>query len=166
MQEIQEIGFARDEAGYYTTRLVNDDDVLQLAANIFEQRPRREAPIQNAREAAEFIRHRLALREHEVFVVLWLDHRHRFLTYDELFRGTLGGTAVYPRELVKTGLKANAAAAIIAHNHPSGIVEPSQADEKLTQRLKEALELVEIRLLDHMIVATEGVFSFSERGLL
>lgn len=166
MQGLEKIGFAQDEQGYYTTRLVSDNDVLQLAATIFERRLKHEEPIQKSRDAAEFIRHRLALLEHEAFVVLWLDHRHRFISFDELFRGTIGGTAVYPREVVKAGLKANAAAAIIAHNHPSGIVEPSRADEALTARLKEALNLVEIRLLDHLIVATEGVCSFAERGLL
>ena len=166
MQGLEEIGFAQDDQGYYTTRLVKDDDVLQLAATIFERRFQRGSYITNARDAAELLRHRLALREHEMFVVLWLDHRHRFIAYDELFRGTIGGTAVYPREVVKAGLKHNAAAAIVAHNHPSGIAEPSRADEVLTTKLKAAFELVDIRLLDHLIVAGEGVVSFSERGLL
>lgn len=166
MQGLEKLGFAHDEAGYYTTRLVSDEDVLQLGAAIFERRFQRNSSLNNAQDAAEFLRHRLALREHEVFVIIWLDYRHRFIAYDELFLGTLGGTAVYPREVVKTGLARNAAAAIVAHNHPSGIPEPSRADETLTERLKTALDIVDIRLLDHLIVAGEGFVSFAERGLL
>jgi len=166
MQGIDDIGFARDQQGYYTTRLVSDDDVLTLAASIFERRFTRGDAIQNAQDAAQLLRHRLALREHEVFAVIWLDTRHRFLAYDELFRGTIGGTAVYPREVVKAALKVNAAAALICHNHPSGSPEPSRADEVLTAKLKQALDVVDVRLLDHLVVAGEGVVSFSDRGLL
>ncbi len=166
MQGIHDIGFAQDEQGYYTTRRVSDDDVLTLAATIFEHRFTRGDAIQNAQDAAQLIRHRLAAREHEVFAVIWLDTRHRFLGYDELFRGTIGGTAVYPREVVKVALRANASAALIAHNHPSGVCEPSPADEVLTTKIKQALEIIDVRLLDHLIVAGEGVVSFSERGLL
>ena len=108
----------------------------------------------------------IAKREHEVFVCLWLDAQHRVIACEELFRGTLTQTSVYPREIVKAGLRANAAAVIFAHNHPSGAAQPSQADELLTRNLKEALALVDIKVLDHFIVAGRQTLSFAERGLL
>ena len=114
----------------------------------------------------DYLRLAIAEREHEVFVCLWLDAQHRVLACEEMFRGTLTQTSVYPREIVKAGLKANAAAVIFAHNHPSGAAQPSQADELLTRNLKEALALVEVKVLDHFIVAGGQVLSFAERGLL
>lgn len=102
----------------------------------------------------------------EVFAIIFLDNQHRLLAYDELFYGTIDGASVYPREVVKQALARNAAAVILAHNHPSGVAEPSQADQRITERLKAALELVEIRVLDHMIVGDSEVISFAERGLL
>ena len=114
----------------------------------------------------DYLRLAIARREHEVFVCLWLDAQHRVISFDELFRGTLTQTSVYPREIVKAGLKANAAAVIFAHNHPSGVAQPSQADELLTRNLKEALSLVDIKVLDHFIVAGHQALSFAERGLL
>jgi DNA repair protein RadC len=104
--------------------------------------------------------------DHELFGCLFLDNRHRVLEFSELFRGTIDGTSVYPREVVKEALKLNAAAVILAHNHPSGVAEPSQADERITRRLKAALELVDIRLLDHLIVGDGGTTSLAARGLL
>jgi DNA repair protein RadC len=101
-----------------------------------------------------------------VFVALFLDSQHRVLRADELFRGTLSQTSVYPREVVKAALAANAAAVIFAHNHPSGVAQPSQADELLTRSLKEALALVDVKVLDHFIVAGHQALSFAERGLL
>ena len=111
---------------------------------------------------------RLSLNElpHEAFVVLFLDSQHRLIAADEMFRGTLAQTSVYPREIVKAALAHNAAAVIFAHNHPSGVAEPSRADELLTQALKQALALVDIRTLDHFVVAGNRVVSFAERGLL
>jgi len=114
----------------------------------------------------DFLRLLLAGREHEVFVALFLDGQHRVLIVEELFRGTLTQTSVYPREVVKAALRANAAAVIFAHNHPSGVAQPSQADELLTRNLKDALALVEVKVLDHFIVAGAGTLSFAERGLL
>ena len=114
----------------------------------------------------EYLRLALAHRAHEVFVCLWLDARHRVIACEESFRGTLTQTSVYPREIVKSALKANAAAVIFAHNHPSGAAQPSQADELLTRNLKEALALVEVKVLDHFIVAGRQAISFVERGLL
>ena len=114
----------------------------------------------------DYLRLALAARDHEVFVVLFLDAQHRVRRSTELFRGTLTQTSVYPREVVRAALAANAAAVIFAHNHPSGIAQPSQADELLTRQLREALALVEIRVLDHFIVAGNQSLSFAERGLL
>jgi DNA repair protein RadC len=111
---------------------------------------------------------RLLLRglEHEVFLCLWLDAQHRVIRTEECFRGTLTQTSVYPREIVKAALLGNAAAVIFAHNHPSGVAQPSQADELLTRNLKEALALVDVKVLDHFIVAGTSIISFAERGLL
>ena len=109
---------------------------------------------------------RLRDRPHEVFCCLYLDNRHRVLVFEELFRGTINGAAVYPRELVKQALAHNAAAVILVHNHPSGVAEPSRADESLTRRISEALALVDIRVLDHLVVGDGETISFSERGLL
>ncbi len=115
----------------------------------------------------DWLRLRLATRPQEVFMALWLDAQNRLLKAEELFVGTLTQTSVYPREVVKAALGHNAAAVILAHNHPSGVAEPSAADELLTRGLKEALALVDVRLLDHFIVAgTAPPLSFAERGLL
>ena len=109
---------------------------------------------------------RLADRECEVFMVLFLDAQHRLIAAEEMFRGTLTQTSVYPREVVKAALGHNAAAVIFAHNHPSGVPEPSRADELLTQSLKQALALVDCRTLDHFVVGGSKTVSFAERGLL
>jgi DNA repair protein RadC len=114
----------------------------------------------------DYLRLAIAERQHEVFVCLWLDAQHRVIACEELFRGTLTQTSVYPREIVKAALKANAAAVIFAHNHPSGAAQPSQADELLTRNLKDALALVDVKVLDHFIVAGNQTLSFAERGLL
>ncbi len=114
----------------------------------------------------DYLRLALAAREHEVFVCLWLDAQHKVIAIEEPFRGTLTQTSVYPREIVKAALAANAAAVIFAHNHPSGVAQPSQSDELLTRSLKEALALVDVRVLDHFIVAGNQAISFAERGLL
>jgi DNA repair protein RadC len=108
----------------------------------------------------------LAEKEHEVFVCIWLDAQHRVIETDTPFAGTLTQTSVYPREIVKLGLRRNAAAVIFAHNHPSGVAQPSQSDELLTRNLKDALTLVDLKVLDHFIVAGNQAISFAERGLL
>jgi DNA repair protein RadC len=114
----------------------------------------------------DYLRLLLSGREHEVFVVVLLDAQNRVLVAEEMFRGTLTQTSVYPREVIKAALAANAAAAIFAHNHPSGVSEPSRADELLTSQLKAALALVDIKVLDHFVVAGAESISFAERGLL
>ncbi len=114
----------------------------------------------------DYLAARLRDLEHEVFCCLYLDKRHRLIKFEELFRGTIDGASVHPREIVKQALQRNAAAVIVAHNHPSGIAEPSPADELITQRIKEALALVDIRLLDHIIVGDGHSVSLAERGCL
>ena len=114
----------------------------------------------------DYLRMTLAGRDYEVFMVLFLDAQNRVIEAEEMFRGTLTQTSVYPREVVKRSLVMNAAAVIFAHNHPSGVGEPSRADELLTQSLKQALALVDVKVLDHFVVAGSGVMSFAERGLL
>ncbi|MEP7302281.1 MAG: DNA repair protein RadC [Caldimonas sp.] len=114
----------------------------------------------------EYLSLQLGAREHEVFAVLFLDAQSRLVRLEELFRGTLTQTSVYPREIVKRALELGAAAVILAHNHPSGAAEPSRADEFLTQTLKSALALVDVRVLDHLVVGNGVVVSFAERGLL
>ena len=134
---------------------------------MLELRLRDRGPMMSSPEAVrDYLRLRVAALEHEVFIVLFLDSQHRLISCDELFRGTLAQTSVYPREVVKAALARNAAAVILAHNHPSGVAEPSRADELLTQSLKQALALVDVRTLDHFVVAGERTISFSERGLL
>lgn len=122
--------------------------------------------IRSPKDTEAFLLAKLSDRPHELFCCLYLDNRHRVIGFAELFRGTLDGTSVYPREVVKEALAANAAAVILAHNHPSGVAEPSEADESITRRLKAALELVDIRLLDHMIVGDCSAISLAGRGLL
>ena len=122
--------------------------------------------LSSPRAVRDYLRLALAGREQEVFVVMLLDAQHRVISSEELFRGTLTQTSVYPREVVKCALKHNAAAVIFAHNHPSGVAEPSHADEILTRSLKAALALVDIQVLDHFIVAGSRTMSFAERGLL
>jgi len=141
-------------------------DVLDRAQALIAQRFRSGAPVLSApNRTREFLRLKLGPLEHEVFAVLFLDQRHRLIEYVELFRGTIDGASVHPREVVKEALARNAAALIFCHCHPSGQSSPSQADELITMRLKSALELVDIRVIDHIIVG-ETITSFAEIGLL
>jgi DNA repair protein RadC len=139
---------------------------LELARRGLKDELRTASALTSPGAVRDYLRLAIADREHEVFVCLWLDAQHRVLRFEELFRGTLTQTSVYPREIVKAGLRANAAAVIFAHNHPSGAAQPSRADELLTRNLKEALALVEVKVLDHFIVAGRQILSFAERGLL
>ncbi len=139
---------------------------LELARRSLKDELRAASALTSPGAVRDYLRLAIADREHEVFVCLWLDAQHRVLRFEELFRGTLTQTSVYPREIVKAGLRANAAAVIFAHNHPSGAAQPSRADELLTRNLKDALALVEVKVLDHFIVAGNQTLSFAERGLL
>ena len=114
----------------------------------------------------DFLKMYFVGREYESFVAIFLDEQHRVIVAEELFKGTLSQTSVYPREVVKASLKHNAAAVIFAHNHPSGVTEPSQSDRMLTDALKQALALVDVRVLDHFVVAGNQTMSFAERGLI
>ena len=139
---------------------------LELGRRHLGEALTRGAALESARDTREYLKACLRDQTHEVFCGLFLDNRHRVIAFEELFTGTLNGTAVYPREVVKHALRHNAAAVIFAHNHPSGVAEPSRADEVLTARLKEALALVDIQVLDHLVVGDGEMVSFSERGLL
>ncbi len=138
----------------------------ELARRFFAESLPPGETIRSPTDTATFLQARMRHLSHELFCCLYLDNRHRVLRFDELFRGTIDGTSVYPREVVKEALAVNAAAIIIAHNHPSGVAEPSQADERITKRLKSALDLVDIRLLDHLIVGDGEPVSLAARGLL
>ena len=154
----------RDVAGDY--RPAHVDEVLQAAQRLLLQQLH-EGPLLTSPEVVrDFLSVKLGTLEHEVFAALMLDAQHRLIEYVELFRGTVAQTSVYPREVVKESLARNAAAVIFAHNHPSGVAEPSRADELLTHALKSALALIDVRVLDHVIVAGRNTFLFSEHGKL
>ena len=140
--------------------------VLEVARRCLCEELRAGSALASPAAVRDYLRLALGAREHEVFVALFLDAQHRVLRIEELFRGTLAQTSVYPREVVKAALAGNAAAVIFAHNHPSGVAQPSQADELLTRQLKEALALVDVKVLDHFIIAGNQCLSFAERGLL
>jgi DNA repair protein RadC len=144
----------------------SDDTLIAQALEILARRIYAKDTLAAPGAVRDYLRLLLAGREHEVFVAVLLDAQNRVLSCQELFRGTLTQTSVYPREVVKVALAANAGAVIFAHNHPSGCSEPSRADELLTQQLKSALALVDIKVLDHFVVAGGESLSFAERGLL
>ena len=154
----------RDAQGRYL--LATADQILEAARQAIEHKMQRGASFSSPAAVKEYLRAKLAGFEHEVFSVLFLDSQHRLIEYAEMFRGTIDSASVYPRELVKAALRHNAAAVIISHNHPSGNPEPSRADEALTTQLRQALALVDVRTLDHIIVAGSRTTSFAERGLL
>ncbi len=140
--------------------------VLELARRALREDVRRDTVLDSPVKVRNYLRMAIGQLPHEVFSALFLDAQNRLIDYEELFRGTLTQTSVYPREIVKRALARNCAAVIFAHNHPSGVAEPSRADEMLTRTLSEALALVDVRVLDHIIVAGSGSVSFAERGLL
>jgi len=139
---------------------------IELARRAMREELRERGALTSPGSVRDYLRVALAHRAHEVFVCIWLDAQHKMVGTEEAFRGTLTQTSVYPREIVKRALARNAAAVIFAHNHPSGVAQPSQADELLTRNLKEALALVEVKVLDHFIIAGNQAISFAERGLL
>jgi DNA repair protein RadC len=140
--------------------------VVEMARRALAEQIQDRDAMSSPQAVRDYLRLSIGARPHEVFVAMFLDAQNRLLGCEELFRGTLTQTSVYPREVVKTALRYNAAGVIFAHNHPSGVAEPSRADELLTQTLKQALSLVEIKTLDHFIVAGSKTISFAERGLL
>lgn len=156
--------FLRDVLGQY--HLAEDDAVIDAAKAALATRFRRGAQLNSPAEVKDYLRVQLVALEYEVFFVVFLDAQHRILATEEMFRGTLNQTSVYPREVVRRALLLNAGAVIFSHNHPSGCAEPSRADEYLTQTLKSALHLVDVRVLDHIVVGSSNLVSFAERGLL
>ena len=139
---------------------------LELARRHYGEALKAGPALEAPQATRTFLIAQLRDRPYEVFCCLHLDNRHRLIAFDELFRGTIDGASVHPREVVKAALARNAAAVILAHNHPSGIAEPSQADELITIRLRDALALVDIRVLDHLVVGDSRCLSFAEQGLL
>ena len=158
-------GFARIP-GLGPAKYAQVQAMLEIARRALQEDVRRETLLNAPDKVRQYLRLWIGHLPHEVFVALYLDAQNRLLTAEELFRGTLTQTSVYPREIVKLALRHNAAALIFAHNHPSGVAEPSRADELLTASLKQALALVDVRVLDHLIVAGNATVSFAERGLL
>ncbi|WP_432415354.1 RadC family protein [Chromohalobacter israelensis] len=151
---------------YHVTEAVTEGELLQIAKRLARRRLAKGRKITQPSSAFEYLQVLMQDYEHEVFSALFLDSQHRVIRFEELFRGTLDAASVYPREVVKLALACNAAALILVHNHPSGDPAPSDADRRITQRLKEALGLVEIRVIDHVVVGSEGCESFAELGYL
>ena len=154
----------RDSIGDYVP--ASPKQILDAARRAIDLKLKRGAAFTSPDVVKDYLRAKLAGFEHEMFAALFLDNRHRLIEYIELFRGTIDSASVYPREVVKEALRLNAAAIIVSHNHPSGHPEPSEADKALTRRLKQALELVDVRTLDHVIVAGHASASLAELGLV
>ena len=159
---------------YIVDTPVTDEDILDKASDILLERAKTTRQVFSDPSASrDFLQRKMIDLEHETFAIIFLDNRHQLIAYEEMFRGTIDGASVYPREVVKRALELNAAALIVSHNHPSGIADPSQADIRITVRLKEALALVDIRLLDHLVIGSSdtkegpgGIASLAELGHL
>lgn len=161
------MGLTKDSKGNYKlTGNTTEQDVLAAAEGILRTKLERQGSIGNPSDASDFLCMRLGALLHEEFHVLWLDNRHRILDCQKLFTGTVDGASVHPREVVRAALNINACAAVLAHNHPSGVAEPSAADRSITRELSEALRLVGVRILDHIVVGAGSCVSMAERGLL
>ncbi len=145
---------------------VSAHEIISFARELIAKKFCRGTALTSSDCTKDYLRLKLAEFEHEVFCVVYLDNQHQVVSIEEAFRGTIDGCAVYPREVVKRSIFHNAAAVIFAHNHPSGVAEPSGADINITQRLKTALSVIDIRVLDHLVVGGDDVVSFAERGLL
>jgi DNA repair protein RadC len=139
---------------------------LEIGRRHLNEKLVRGAALNSSLDTKHYLQAQLRDRQSEVFCCLFLDNRHRVLAFDELFRGTIDNTTVYPREVVKQALHRNAAAVILAHNHPSGVADPSDADRLITRRIRDALELVDVRLLDHFIIGDGNCTSLASRGLI
>lgn len=158
---------ASDTTGTYLVESpVTESDILLMAKQLACLCLRRGRALTSPNEVFSHLQALLVGYEHEVFALLMLDSRHRVIAFEEVFRGTLDGASVYPREVVKVALEHNAAAMVLVHNHPSGDPEPSQADRHLTHKLRDALNLVGVRTLDHVVVGHEGCVSMAEQGYL
>lgn len=157
----------RDAAGtYHAHAALSENDILMAAEAIISTRFLRQEKFSDPEDAERFLVHRLSKLEHEVFAVAFLDQSHRIISFEEMFRGTISCSSVHPREVVKRALALNAAAVVLAHNHPSGNPEPSQADIRLTEHLRGALGLVDVRVIDHVVVGGTETTSMSKRRLI
>jgi DNA repair protein RadC len=143
-----------------------EDRIIQQALSILEARCSPGEPLLSPADVARYLRLKLGQLRNECFAVLYLNTRNEFLAFNEHFHGTVDGASVYPRVIVQMALEVNASTVILAHNHPSGVAEPSEADRQITRKLAQALRLVDVRVLDHIVVSARGVVSFAERGLL
>ena len=152
--------------GMGQAKFVQLQAVLEMSRRALKEELQRGDALNSPRAVRDYLQLLLGGRHQEVFLVLFLDTQHRVIASEELFHGTLSQTSVYPREVVKRALAHNAAAVILAHNHPSGVAEPSQSDQLLTDTLKQALSLVDVRVLDHFVVAMGKTLSFAEKGLI
>lgn len=150
-----------------TLQFVSKEAVIEAAIGFLEEQGRIYGDaLTTPRATAEYLRLRIGGKEHEVFAVIYLNNQHQVIAVEELFRGTIDGASVYPREVAKNALSHNAAAVVFGHNHPSGVAEPSHADRRITERLSTSLQLLDIRVLDHVIVSSQSSYSFAEHGLL
>jgi len=152
--------------GLGTAKFVQLQAVLEMSRRHLREKLSRDSAITNPGQTRDYLSIRLAGYPHEVFACLFLDNRHRVIEFEELFRGTIDGASVHPREVVRRAIAHNAAAIILTHNHPSGVAEPSEADRRITRRLQEALALIDVRVLDHIVVAAGESVSLAERGLM
>jgi DNA repair protein RadC len=139
---------------------------IELSRRLMREELQRGPPLCSSRATKDYLVAQFLGQEYESFISIFLDNQHRVIRIEEMFRGTIDGSMVHPREVVRAALKCNAAACIFAHNHPSGVAEPSQADQTITRRLKNALALVDIRTLDHLVVGADSMVSLAERGVL
>ena len=150
-----------------TFKFNSKNEVIAAAIEFVEEKARYTTdPLTSPSAMSDMLRLRIGDREREVFCVVYLDSQHRLIDVEELFYGTIDGAAVYPREVAKAALAKNCAAVALGHNHPSGVASPSEADKRITQRLKEALALLDIRIVDHIIVAPKESYSFAANGLM
>jgi len=154
------------QPGLGTTKFAELQAVLEMGRRYLEESLPRDVSLTSVATTRQFLTAKLRHQPHEVFACLFLDNRHRVIKYEELFFGTIDGASVHPRQVVKRALHHNAAATIFAHNHPSGVTEPSRADQQITQRLKDALGLIDVRVLDHFVIGDGQAVSLAERGLL
>lgn len=158
---------AGETAGtYQVTAPVTAEDILAMASQLSKRRLAKGRQIETPASAFKYLQALMRDHQCEVFAVVFLDTRHRVIKFEELFKGTIDSASIYPREIVKRALELNTSAVLLVHNHPSGDPEPSRADIAITERIKDALNLVDIRTLDHVVVGTEGCVSLAERGVL
>ncbi|MBF0264125.1 MAG: DNA repair protein RadC [Gammaproteobacteria bacterium] len=158
---------ASENTGEYVVEgTVSVNEIVRMAKQLLNRRFAKGKVLSAPKDSIDFLKLKLSHLEHEVFSLIFLDNTHKIIQYEEMFRGTIDSSSVYPREVVKRALQLNTAAVIFAHNHPSGNPEPSQSDELITQRLVEALKLMDIRVLDHIVIGGDQNVSMAERGMI